>query len=192
MEESQRHDQGTGGAQQVTDQARERVGQATEQAKGAAQSMASQAQDRVREQVDQRSTEAGKRVTSSAGDIRSVGEELRKQGREGPAKVAEQAADRIDRAGTYLRDSDADRILHDVEDFGRSRPWAVLAGAVVAGFAAARFLKASSRQRYSSRQSGVSVEGEGVRRQMPHTARTSEAASTSEATDEAAMPTGVR
>jgi uncharacterized protein YjbJ (UPF0337 family) len=192
MEESQRHDQGTGRAQQVTDQARERVGQATEQAKGAAQSMASQAQDRVREQVDQRSTEAGKRVTSSAGDIRSVGEELRKQGREGPAKVAEQAADRIDRAGTYLRDSDADRILHDVEDFGRSRPWAVLAGAVVAGFAAARFLKASSRQRYSSRQSGVSVEGEGVRRQMPHTARTSEAASTSEATDEAAMPTGVR
>ncbi len=152
MEASQRPDQETGQAQEVADQAREKVGEATEQAKETAQNVASQAQDRVREQVDQRSTEVGERVGSTALDIRSVGKELRNQGKEGPAKVADQAADRIERAGRYLRDSDSDRILTDIEDFGRQRPWAVLAGAVVVGVAAARFLKASSQRRYSGRQ----------------------------------------
>ena len=152
MEAPQTPDQETGQAQEVADQAREKVGEATEQAKETAQNVASQAQDRVREQVDQRSTEVGERVGSTALDIRSVGKELRNQGKEGPAKVADQAADRIERAGSYLRDSDSDRILNDIEDFGRQRPWAVLVGAVVVGVAAARFLKASSQRRYSGRQ----------------------------------------
>ena len=129
--------------------------------------MASQAQDRIREQVDQRSTEVGERVGSTAHDIRSVGEELRKQGKEGPAKVADQAADRIERAGSYLRDSDSDRILNDVEDFGRQRPWAVLAGAVVVGVAAARFLKASSQRRYSGQQRAGQLQGDGRQLSAP-------------------------
>jgi hypothetical protein len=192
MEASQQQQQESGQARQVAEQAREKAGEAAEQAKQKAQSLAGQAQDRIRQQVDQRSTEAGERVGSTARDVRSVGDELRNQSKEGPAKIAEQAADRIDRAGTYLRDSDADRILNDVEDFGRSRPWAVLAGAVVAGFAAARFLKASSRQRYSSRERGVSVEEDRVRRQLPHTARRTEVGPATEANDEAAMPAGAR
>jgi hypothetical protein len=191
MEASRQQHQESGQAEQVADQAREKAGEAAEQAKEKAHSLAGQTQDRIREQVGERSTQAGERVGSTAQDIRAVGEELRHQGREGPAKIAEQAADRINRAGTYLRDSDADRILNDVEDFGRSRPWAVLAGAVVAGFAAARFLKASSRQRYSSRQSGVAAEGDRVRRQLSHTARTTEVGSTTESTEDA-TPAGVR
>jgi hypothetical protein len=190
MEASQRPDQETGQAQQVADQAREKVGEATEQAKETAQNVASQAQDRIREQVDQRSTEIGERVGSTAHDIRSVGEELRKQGKEGPAKVADQAADRIEHAGGYLRDSDSDRILSDVEDFGRRRPWAVLAGAVVVGVAAARFLKASSQRRYSGRQRAA-YDPAGGDRQLspPHTPETTGAAtpSTPETT-----PVGVR
>jgi len=50
----------------------------------------------------------------------------------------------------YGSDSDADRILSDAEDFGRRQPWVVLAGAAAVGLAAARFLKASSRERYRS------------------------------------------
>jgi len=158
MEESKGQDQQAGQAQQAAEQAREKVGEATQQAKEQARSLGGQAQDRIREQVDERSTQAGERVGGTAADVRSVGEQLRNQGKDGPARIAEQAADRIDRAGTYLRESDADRILSDVEDFGRSRPWAVFAGAVFAGFAAARFLKASSRERYSSRQSYASAD----------------------------------
>jgi hypothetical protein len=177
----------TGQAQQVADQAREKVGEAAEQAREKAQGLAGQAQDRFREQVNQRSTDAGDRVGSTAQDIRSVGEELRNQGKEGPAKIAEQAAERIDRAGTYLRDSDADRILSDAEDFGRSRPWAVLAGAVVVGFAAARFLKASSRQRYSERQ-GVGAAG--TTRQLPASSPTAQTPAVE--TETARTPAGVR
>jgi hypothetical protein len=130
----------------TTDQAKEQVKQQAQQARG-------QAKDKLREQVDQRSTQAGERVGSTAQDVRSVAAELRNQGKDQPAKVAEQAADRAERLGDYLRDSDADRILRDVEDFGRRKPWAVALGGLALGFAASRFLKASSSRRYEQQRS---------------------------------------
>src|SRR4051794_23102029 len=135
----------------ATAQATERAQEVAGQAKDKAQEAAGQAKGRVREQVDQRSTEAGKQVSTTAGDLRSVSEELRKQGKDTPARVAEQAAERTERVGSYLTESDADRILGDVEDLARRQPWAVVAGGLVLGFAASRFLKASSRQRYETR-----------------------------------------
>lgn len=122
--------------------------QAAEQAKDKAQQGARQAKRTVRDQVDQRSTQAGERVATTAQDIRTVGEELRNQGKDQPAKLADQAAERAERLGDYLQRSDGDRILRDVEDFGRQRPWAVIAGGLALGFAASRFLKASSSRRY--------------------------------------------
>src|SRR3954468_15102574 len=127
------------------------IGESVDQAKEKAQEAATEAKGRVREQVDQRSTAAGEQVSSTAGDLRSVGEELRKQGKDTPAKLAEQAAQRTERLGSYLTESDADRILGDVEDFARRQPWAVVAGGLALGFAASRFLKASSSQRYQQR-----------------------------------------
>ena len=94
--------------------------------------------------------EAGERVGTAAQDIRSVSEELRKQGKDQPAKLAEQAATRAESLGDYLQRSDGDTILRDIEDFGRQRPWAVIAGGLALGFAASRFLKASSSRRYES------------------------------------------
>ena len=190
MEASQGHQNDTSQSQQVADQAREKIGEATDQAKETAQNVVSQAQNTVREQVDQRTTEAGERVGSTAEDIRSVGQELRNQSKEGPANIAEQAADRIDRAAGYLRDSDGDRILNDVEDFGRRQPWAVLAGAVVVGLAAARFLKASSRERYSSRRSSQTATGYGSPAQLSDAARPIPHTGTS--TEPVATPAGVR
>ena len=135
---------GSGG---VTDKASEVKDQAKEQA----QNVAGQARDRVRDQVDQRSTQAGEQVRSQAGDLRTVGQQLREQGKEGPAKIADQVADRVEGVGSWLHDSDADKILGDVEDFARSKPWAVLAGGVVLGLVASRALKASSSRRYEQR-----------------------------------------
>ena len=129
----------------------------TEQAKEKAQAAAGQAKDKagsqLRSQVDQRSTDAGHRVGGLASDVRAVGESLREQGKDQPARLAEQAADRAERLGGYLKESDADRILADVEDFGRRQPWVVIAGGVAIGLVASRFLKASSIDRYEKRTS---------------------------------------
>jgi len=143
----QRAAQGQGESTEVREKAQEVAGQAQEKA----QEAAGQAQDMVREQVDQRSTQAGEKISGTAHDLRSVGEELRNQGKDTPAKFADRGAEQIEKVGSYLSESDADRLLSDVEDFGRRQPLVVLAGGLVVGMAAARFLKASSRSRYRSR-----------------------------------------
>jgi hypothetical protein len=165
-----------GGAQQATEQAREKAGEVADQAREKAQNLSGQAADQVRTQVDQRSTEAGERITATADDIRSVSESLREQGKDGPAKMADQLAERAERAGGYLRDADANQLLGDIEDFGRRQPWAVLAGAAVAGVAAARLLKASSRNRYQGQGQITTgtVHGGGVSRSSARPAAVTE------------------
>ena len=120
-----------------TGQAKERVQDAKEQARG-----------KLREQADQRSTQAGEQLSSAADDVRSVAGELRTQGKETPARYAEQAADKAQEIGQRLQNASGDELLRDVEDFARRNPWAVAAGGLVLGLAASRMLKASSSQRY--------------------------------------------
>jgi hypothetical protein len=143
--------QHNGGEQGAASQAKDRAQEAAGQAQEKAQQVAGQARSKAREQVDQRSTQAGQRVRSQASDIRSVAEQLREQGKDQPAKVADQAADRIERVGSWLEQADAERMLDEVEDFARRQPWVVAVGAAAVGFAAARFLKASSGDRYERR-----------------------------------------
>ena len=131
--------------------AQERAQRVAGQAQEQAQKAASQAQEKVREQIGQRSKEAGEKVGAMSEDVRAVGQELRRQGKEAPANLADKAAERADRVGTYLQDADADKLLADIEEFGRRRPLVVLAGGLALGIAGARFLKASSRRRYQER-----------------------------------------
>ncbi len=125
---------------EVAGQAQEKVGQA-----------AGQLQGRITEQLDQRSTQVAEQISERASDLRSVSETLRSQGKEGPAKAADQLAGYAERAGGYLRERDSKTILADLEDLGRRQPLAAAAGGLLLGFAASRFLKASSRQRYAGR-----------------------------------------
>jgi hypothetical protein len=135
----------------TTEQAKEKAGEVKDQMQEKAQEAKGQARDRLRDQVDERSTQYGQQIRGQAGDLRSVGEQLRTQGKDGPARMADQAAERVERAGSWLAESDADTILGDVEDFARRNPWAVVAGGLALGFAASRFLKASSSDRYQTR-----------------------------------------
>jgi hypothetical protein len=136
-----------GATAQAKDKAQEVAGQAQEKA----QEAAGQARDQVRSQIDNRSTQAGEQVSGHAQSLRSVGDQLRERGEDKPAKIADQAAERLERAGHWLTQSDADRILGDVEDFARKNPWAIMAGGLALGFAASRVLKASSSDRYHGR-----------------------------------------
>ena len=138
---------GDGGtAEQVKDQVREKTQVAQDKARGAM----GQARGRLSEQVDQRSTQVGERVAGTAGDVRSIAEELRSQGKDTPANLAEQVANQADRVGDYLKGASGDRILRDVEDFARRQPMLVAAASLALGFAASRFMKASSSRRYES------------------------------------------
>jgi ElaB/YqjD/DUF883 family membrane-anchored ribosome-binding protein len=148
----------------VKEQAQEKAQQVRDQAGEQVRQVSGQARDRMRDQVDQRSTQAGEQVNQHASDLRDVAQQLREQGKEGPAKIAHQAADRVERAGSWLKDSDADRILSDVEDFARSNPWAVAAGGLALGFMASRVMKASSSRRYEERTS--------IDRQLPAAGQT--------------------
>jgi hypothetical protein len=132
--------------EQVNDQVRDKALLAQDKARGAL----GQARSRLRDQIDQRSTQAGEQVQSTAQDVRSLAEQLRGQGKDTPAGVAEQVADRAESFGSYLRDADGERLLRDVEDVARRQPWLVAAGGLALGFAASRFLKASSSRRYQS------------------------------------------
>ena len=61
--------------------------------------------------------------------------------------------------GDYLKGASGDRLLRDVEDFARRQPWLVAAGGLALGFAASRFLKASSSRRYQSGDGGYQEGG---------------------------------
>ena len=135
----------------ATDNAKEQVQEKAQEAQEKLKGGAQQAQARMREQVDQRSTQAGEQVSATAEALRSTSRQLRDQGQDAPAQAAEKVAHHAERLGGYLSDSSADRILSDLEDFGRRQPLAVAGLGVVVGFMASRFLKASSRERYQGR-----------------------------------------
>lgn len=126
--------------------------QAKEQVQEKAQEATQQARGKLRDEVDTRSTEIGQQVSGTSEAIREAASQLREKGQDAPARATEQAAEKMEQAGRWLTESDADRILGDVENFARRQPWAVLAGGLAVGFAASRFLKSSGQQRYSSSQ----------------------------------------
>ncbi len=146
-------EQSTSGAPQKAvqakaQQAKEQAQQVTSSAKEQIQLATGSAQEKMREQVNIRSTQAGHQVDSISQAMRKASEHLSGQGNELPAKAAEQLAQRIERLGGYLRESDADRILGDLESYARQQPLIVATAGLAVGVAAARFLKTSSQRRY--------------------------------------------
>jgi hypothetical protein len=145
----------------AADQARAKTEDVGAQAKEKAQQAGQQARDRARDEVDRRSTQAGEQAGSTAQALRQASQRLREDGNEPIANGMEQVARRVESAGNWLRDSDGDRILREVEDFGRRNPLAVVAGGVAVGFAVSRLLKASSRRRYEESRQSWSGNGHG-------------------------------
>jgi hypothetical protein len=134
--------------------AREFAGQVQERGREAR----GQTQGFIRSQLDERSTQTGTRVRSTADDIRSVAKELRNQGKEGPANLADQVAGPVEGLGEYLADSDPDRMMNDLEEFARRQPWLIGLASLGVGFAAARFLRASSTRRRDVRSADPGIE----------------------------------
>jgi hypothetical protein len=132
---------------QAKDKVQHAAGQATDQARG-----------RVADVVTKQSTNAGEQVNSAADALRQTSSQLRESGKEAPARAMDTAAERIEGVGNWLRDSDGDQILHDVENLARRQPTAVIFGGLALGFVASRLLRASSSKRYQSTSGNGSLD----------------------------------
>jgi ElaB/YqjD/DUF883 family membrane-anchored ribosome-binding protein len=139
----------------LASQASAKVEDAASLAQDKASELREQGSARLQDQFDKRSTQAGSQVRSLAAALRRSGSELSNEGNGNASQLTTQAADRIERVGSYLEQKSGDELMRDVERFARRRPWMLAGVGMLAGVAAARFVKASSEQRYDqNRETG--------------------------------------
>ena len=142
-----------GAVAEVKDQGEEIISAAQEQITAKAHELGGEANFQIREQLDQRSTQAGEQLQAIGKTLQSGANQLRSEGKDVPARVVEEVARRADDVGGYLQSAEADRILGDIEGFGRRRPWLTAGVGALAGFLASRFVKASGSRRYEGAHS---------------------------------------
>ena len=142
------------------EQAQEKVQETAQQVQEKAVELTGQAGSRVRSEIDNRTTQAGSQLQTTASAMRRTGQSLREEGNQTEAKLIDGVAERAERLGAYMTNVNADRLLRDVEDFGRRQPWLLAFGGATIGFLASRFMKASSSQRFAS--GGGDVESRGL------------------------------
>ena len=118
----------------------------TAEAQSLAASLAQGAKDKAMGVVEQRKAAAAEHVDSVARVLDSVAAEV-EQGAPVVAPYLRDAATSIHRVSSTLRERSTDDLLHDLGDFARRRPAALLGVSLAAGFALARLLKSSADRR---------------------------------------------
>jgi len=137
----QQNQQSQGALGQAKNEAKNLASEAKEQTK----QVANQARDHVQELVGQQKTQAAERLGGLAGALREAGQKLQENEQNRAfGRYADQAAQQVERASTYLRDNDLRGFVRDTETMARRRPELFLGGTFLAGLMLARFLKASS------------------------------------------------
>jgi len=163
---------------QTASEAGSRVTQtAADQAREVAAETARQARDLAGEAGGQVRDQASVQQQKAAGQLRTVADELHemaaKGGQSGVAtEVAQQAAERLHGAASWLEQREPADVLQAVRDFARRRPGMFLAGAVAAGLVAGRLTRgmtdaARSGDQGSGRQRSVGY-GYGTHRYGTH------------------------
>ena len=142
-----------GAVAEMKDKGEELASSTQEQLSTKAHELSEEASFQVREQLDQRSTQAGEQVEAMGHALQSGVEQLRSEGKDVPARVMAQLAERAEDLGGYLQSAQADQMLTDLERFARRRPWVTAGVGVVAGFVASRFVKATADRRYEGSRS---------------------------------------
>lgn len=112
-----------------------------DQLQGAAQATKESVSSSLTHQKDSAASSLG----SFAGALRKAARES-DGGAEAPAaRMAEWAADGLERVSSTLRSKDLNGMVREVESFARSQPVAFFFAAAAAGFLATRFLKAGAQ-----------------------------------------------
>lgn len=125
-------------------------GTAMEQTNTAGASSASgrSVMDRVRstatEQLSNQKTRATDGLGSMARAVRQTAQPLRDNQQDAIAQYVEEAADKIERMSTQLRDKDVTELVSDAQRFARQHTAVFIGSAFAVGVLAARFLKSSN------------------------------------------------
>jgi hypothetical protein len=142
----QQADQAAATAREVKEAATEKASAAYEQAKSGAADLARQASEYIQQATQSQKGVLASKVDEYRDAARAASEKLQTE-QHGPiAERVDRIAGQLDRLSGYLRETEPQQLLGDVEDFARRRPEVVLGTMFVAGLAAARFLKASKRR----------------------------------------------
>ncbi|HEX5476911.1 MAG TPA: hypothetical protein VFX09_03570, partial [Burkholderiales bacterium] len=95
--------------------------------------------------------------------LRKAAHESGSQDQDGIVRVADLAADGLERLSGTLRNKDLDTLVGDVESFARRQPAAFFGVAIAAGFLAVRFVKSSRRSPAGEGDARASSQYPGVR-----------------------------
>ena len=131
---------------QVSGAVREGAREVKEQASNVAESakdLASQAGEKLLSSVEEQKAAGADFVAGVAGAIRRAANEFDKDVPQA-AQYIRLAADQIGTVSDAFRRRDLNQLVADVQGFARRQPTAFLGAAVLAGFAAVRFLKTST------------------------------------------------
>ncbi|MFD3654555.1 hypothetical protein [Streptomyces sp. NPDC058620] len=134
------------GAGLVSEKTAETVGTAREQAANVAGEASARVQDLAGDLREQLQGQARSQTQRVAQNVRRLSDDLRNmsdkaEGDSSASAAVRQIADRGQRMADHLESRGPDGLLSDLQDFARRRPGAFLAGAALAGFAAARIGK---------------------------------------------------
>jgi hypothetical protein len=136
-----------GEGEHLTDRARRKAGELAGELKQKAEDSAEDMRRRAISAVDQQKDAAVGGIEGVAQALRSASDDLRERGQPVAAEYSRQVADGLESMANWVNRRNLDDVVGSVEDFARQRPVAFIGGAVVAGFALARFMKSSSVRR---------------------------------------------
>ena len=133
-------------AQETGAAAKARAAELADTAKAEAAAMAGKAQDMARDKAEEAKGYASSEIERTAETVRAAGREFGEGSY--PAQAADYLASGLHDAAAALRDRDVGSMVDEVGRFARRNPGVFLGGAALLGFAVARMIKASERQRH--------------------------------------------
>ena len=116
-----------------------------DRARDTARELKDSAKENARAMLDeqQRATAGG--LGELAGALRKAAREMGEERSGQVSRIAESAADGLERLSRSLREQDFDGLVREAEAFARRQPVVFFGAALTAGFLAMRFLQASNR-----------------------------------------------
>jgi hypothetical protein len=138
--------------EQLTKRARRKAGEFAGDLKRQAEESAEDMRQRALSAVGQQKEAAIGGIEGVAQALRSASDDLRERGQPLAAEYSRQVADGLESLANWVSRRNVDDVTGGLQDFARQRPVAFIGGAMVAGFALARFMKSSSARRSQARE----------------------------------------